>query len=546
MRQLPLPLPLLLAGLGLGLGADPLAPSGAQCLEHDCFGIFWARRPFAEASEACERGGGHLMTVRSTVAEDAIALLVQNRSGRLWLGLSLPVPCTQPARRLRGFQWVTGDRRTDYANWQPSGRRCGERCVTVSRELRWEERRCEEPADGFLCEYNYAGSCPRLPPAEGIPVTYTTPFDARGGDFLALPPRSVATIPAMDLMLRCDEDRESGVLRWDRTSPGAWPCRLANGGCEGACSEEEGQPRCLCPDGKVLAPDGRGCSSPCAGAPCQQHCIVNGSSFVCMCESGYWLAADGSSCQDVDDCAMVLGLCEQACVNTEGGFECRCHHGYQMVDGHCHPISLCYDAPCEQQCEDVPDGYHCSCFPGYAIDPRDPTRCRLHCSRSQCPAECDTQTQACECPEGFLLDEDADKSSVCIDIDECSMNYCQHNCTNHPGGYECHCHDGYQLLNKNDCVNVTEEEGEGAYSGDFGHEPQTPIPTRTPPKMERLHPGALVGIAVGVLSAALTMLALGYHLAKKRCRTPATMDYKCSGPHEKEMGLQPVASRCAT
>ncbi|NXU48719.1 TRBM protein, partial [Turnix velox] len=552
MRRLPLLLPLLLAGLELGFGLggeaapEPADPSGAQCLEHDCFGIFWAARPFEEASEACERSGGHLMTVRSTVAGGAIALLLQNRSGRLWLGLRLPVSCTDPAQRLRGFQWVTGDRRTDYSNWAPSGRRCGERCVTVSRDLRWEERQCEVPADGFLCEYNYGGSCPRLPPVEGLPVTYATPFGARGGDFLALPPRSTAVIPAMGLELRCDEAEDGGGLRWGRAAPGPWPCRLANGGCEGTCGEDGGQLRCSCPDGKVLAPDGRSCSSPCAGAPCQHYCVVAGSTFLCMCESGFRLAADGSSCEDDDDCAVVPRVCEQVCVNTEGGFECHCHSGYEMREGHCLRISHCYKAPCEQRCEDVPDGYRCGCFPGYAVHPEAPTRCVLHCNRSQCPAECNVETESCDCPEGFLLHSDAKSGQVCVDVDECDMNYCQHNCTNLPGSYECYCHAGYQLLDGNHCVKILQEDGEEVFSGDSEPAPQTPIPSRTPPKAEYLHPGALVGIAVGVLSAALVLMTLGCHLAKKRCRPPASMDYKCSGPHEKEMGLQPVSSACAS
>ncbi|XP_035167309.1 thrombomodulin-like, partial [Oxyura jamaicensis] len=226
MRRLPLLL-LLLAGLRPAPGEpEPAeaaaAPSGAQCLEHDCFAVFWAPLPFAAASAACERHGGHLMTVRSTVAEDAIALLLQNRRGRLWLGLQLPSRCTEPAQRLRGFQWVTGDSRTDYANWEPSGRLCDRRCATVSRELRWEERGCEEPADGFLCEYNYPDSCPRLPPADGLSAAYRTPFGARGGDFLALPPGSTALVPALGLELRCAAAGGGGGLRWGRAEPGAW------------------------------------------------------------------------------------------------------------------------------------------------------------------------------------------------------------------------------------------------------------------------------------------------------------------------------------
>ncbi|NXS59507.1 TRBM protein, partial [Brachypteracias leptosomus] len=548
MRRLPLPLPLLLAGLGLGLGGTPElgAPSGAQCLEHDCFSIFWASKSFSEAREACERSGGHLMTVRSTVAEDAIDLLVQNRSGRLWLGLQLPSSCTQPAQRLRGFQWVTGDRRTDYDNWAPSGQRCGQWCVVVSRELSWEERLCQQPADGFLCEYNYGGSCLSLPPSEGLLITYTTPFGARGRDFQTLPPRSTASIPAMGLQLRCVEDEEGGGLQWGREEAGAWPCRLAKGGCEGSCSEEDGRARCSCPDGEVLAPDGRGCVSPCAVAPCQQFCVVNGSAFLCMCASGYHLAGNGYDCEDDDDCAMSPRRCEQICINTEGGFECRCHQGYEMVEGQCQPFSHCDDAPCQQRCEDVPGGYRCSCYQGYAVDPQNPTLCRLHCDRSQCPALCDPYTLSCECPEGFLLSEDSDTEKFCVDIDECDMGHCEHNCTNHLGGYKCGCPAGYRLSHLNDCLKIPEEDKEGSFSGDPAPAPHTPTPSRTPPKAEQLHPGALVGIAVGALSTALALLALGYHLARKRCRTPATMDYKCSSPHEKEMGLQPVTSGCAT
>lgn len=545
MRRLPLLL--LLAGLQPA-PAEPeppepepatVAPSGAQCLEHDCFAVFWAPLPFAAASTACERHGGHLMTVRSTVAEEAIALLLQSRGGRLWLGLRLPTACTQPEQRLRGFQWVTGDSRTDYANWGPSGRRCGRRCATVSRELRWEERGCEEPADGFLCEYNYPDSCPRLPPADGLAVAYRTPFGARGGEFLALPPGSTALVPALGLELRCAPAAAGGGLRWGRSQHGAWACRLAGGGCEGSCAEPGGRPSCSCPAGKALGPDGRGCASPCAGAPCQHHCVPNEGSFLCMCEAGYRLAPDGSSCEDVDDCTESPGLCEQACLNTEGGFECRCHNGYEMMGEHCQPVSSCYAAPCEHRCEDVPGGYRCSCMPGYAVHPHEPSRCVLHCEHSQCPAEC--SSNSCYCPEGFLLEEaSGNDTAMCVDINECEMGYCEHNCTNQPGSYTCHCLDGYVVVDRNHCQKTLLEDGS---SGDF--ELWTPGPSRSPPKMEHLHPGALVGIAVGVLCAALVLLAVGYHLAKKRCRPPTSMDYKCGNPHEKEMGLQQVTAGCA-
>ncbi|NWT71767.1 TRBM protein, partial [Prunella himalayana] len=530
---LPPPLLLLLGTVALAQPRD-MSPAGAQCLEHECFAVFWGSRTFSAASEGCERGGGHLMTVRSTVAEEAIALMLHKREGRLWLGLSLSpsLSCTDPGRLLRGFLWVTGDSRTDYTNWAPSGQRCGERCVTVSRELRWEERRCEEEADGFLCQYSYGGSCPRL--ATQHPVTYTTPFGARGADFLALPPRSVALIPELGLELRC-EDGDGVGPRWGRDTPGAWPCELAGGGCTGTCAEERGRPRCSCPEGSLLAPDGRGCRSPCEGAQCQHHCVVAGSSFVCMCAVGYRLAADGISCEDIDDCASEPGPCEQKCVNTKGGFECQCHSGYRMVDGRCQRQSPCWRAPCQQRCEELPDGYRCGCHPGYAVDPLNATLCRLHCDTAACPPVCHAGG-ACDCPEGFMLDED---EGLCLDLDECDSNYCEYNCTNTPGSYQCHCPPGYSLRGI-DCT--LDGDGEEAASGDSEPEPYTPVPSRPPPKAEHLHPGVLVGIAGGALLSLLALMGLGFHLGRKRCRSQGSMDYKYSGPHEKELGLQPVAS----
>nr|XP_009671459.1 PREDICTED: thrombomodulin [Struthio camelus australis] len=255
---------------------------------------------------------------------------------------------------------------------------------------------------------------------------------------------------------------------------------------------------------------------------------------------------NGSTCRDVDDCATKPGICDQDCVNTEGGFRCQCHQGYEMVDGHCRFQSHCYETSCKHKCEDVPGGYRCSCFEGYAVHPHEPTQCVLHCNQSECPAECDPHAlDSCECPDGFIFDDRGGGLKFCVDIDECDMNFCSHNCTNHPGSYTCHCYAGYKLVDRNQCAKIGEEEEE-TYSGDLEPGPETPIPTWTPPKAGHLHPGVLVGITVGLLSMLLVLLALVYHLTKKRCRSPTAMDYKCNSSTEKDVGLHQVTSGCTS
>uniref|UniRef100_A0A8C8AMW5 Thrombomodulin n=1 Tax=Otus sunia TaxID=257818 RepID=A0A8C8AMW5_9STRI len=229
------------------------------------------------------------------------------------------------------------------------------------------------------------------------------------------------------------------------TGPGGRHCRDEDecaqpGVCPQLCLNVPGSFHCACRPGYQRQPDGGDACldvDECLRDPCPGPCRNLPGGFQCLCASGFLPEEDGHGCHDDDDCAMVSRLCEQVCVNTEGGFECHCHLGYKMLDGHCQLISHCYEAPCEQQCEDVPGGYRCSCFPGYAVDPQVPTRCVLHCNRSQCPAKCDARS--CECPEGFVLDEETNREETCVDMNECDMNYCSHNCTNHPGGYKCHC-----------------------------------------------------------------------------------------------------------
>uniref|UniRef100_A0A803XTD0 EGF-like domain-containing protein n=1 Tax=Meleagris gallopavo TaxID=9103 RepID=A0A803XTD0_MELGA len=231
----------------------------------------------------------------------------------------------------------------------------------------------------------------------------------------------------------------------------AWPCLLANGGCEGSCEEFDGAPRCVCPAGKKLGPDGRGCLPPCDGAPCDQHCVPYGESFRCMCAEGYQLGPDGSTCQDVDDCVKIPEVCEQVCHNTEGGFECRCYRGYEMVEGHCMPVPNCSTGPCDHMCEDVPGSYRCICkgqlegdsFVWHPPGPLCPNTCTYN--NGGCQQLClgaPGQPSYCACHPGYVLGPD---TASCLPEDACHPNPCQGACQPRPGGFECICEAGYVL-----------------------------------------------------------------------------------------------------
>ncbi|KAM8860797.1 fibulin-7-like [Synchiropus picturatus] len=60
------------------------------------------------------------------------------------------------------------------------------------------------------------------------------------------------------------------------------------------------------------------------GRLCVHQCVNTPGSFHCFCPDGYLLAEDGRSCTDVDECQSQRHNCTAAemCVNTYGGFQC--------------------------------------------------------------------------------------------------------------------------------------------------------------------------------------------------------------------------------
>ncbi|EHB18837.1 Thrombomodulin [Heterocephalus glaber] len=552
---------LALAGLGLLAPADPRL-SGSQCVERECFALFHGPATFTNASQACERLGGHLMTVRSSVAAEVISLLLSGDSGR-------PHGCGNPGSLgpLRSFQWVTGDNHTSYSRWaRPDGDgapSCGPLCVAVSvaatgpSDPGWEVQPCDAEASGFLCELHFDASCRTLVVEAGarrVSVAYSTPFGVRSADFQALPVGSSAAVAALGLQLECEAPPGAAEGRWGREAPGAWNCSVENGGCEHECNQSAGEPSCLCPHEAMLQADGRSCAAlaapSCKDSLCEHFCVsdpVTPGAYSCMCAAGYQLAADQHSCEDVDDCAQVPSVCQQHCVNTDGGFECLCYEGYEMVDSECvELLDPCFGSNCEYQCQPVgTDKYECICAEGFIPNPKEPYRCQMFCNQTECPADCDPNNlNICYCPEGFILDE----GNLCVDIDECHQGDCgRHECHNFLGTYECICGPGSPLEGQVslDCDSIPNpnpskgreedilaEDGSGEDSTS-----STPGPTLSTQPAGPVHSVVLIGTSIATLSLVVALLALLCHLRKKRGAARAELEYKCGSP-AKAVALQ--------
>ncbi|XP_062986069.1 thrombomodulin [Elgaria multicarinata webbii] len=530
-------LALAAASRGGGLAAPPPPPTpvSAQCLNAACFALFWEARSSAEAGGVCQGGGGHLMTVRSTVAAEATELLLRGRAGAAWLGLRLPEgSCAEPAKQLRGFRWVTGDENTDYEAWARTNGTgvCGPLCAVVTQELKWQERACDAPADGFFCEYSYPGGmCVplRLPPS--ATASYLTPFGARESDLVAFPPGTTAEVPSVAVRLACGArgggSSSNSSVAWRAAGPGAWDCGLENGGCEGRCDPDgAGRFSCTCGEGAtLLEEDQRSCSSSCASLGCQQHC----DSGVCVCSEGYVLDADGRSCKDVDDCKAHPSPCEQDCVNTQGSFECRCWSGYAPVDGKClDEKEGCFFLTCQYDCAFVNGKYQCICDEGFVPDRRKPENCVRFCNQTECPADCDPRIdEECYCPDGYIVDYKDDDTIVCADVDECESGHCGDlECIDEPGGYHCICPDKLPVQDEKLCVAMPELP----FPSPSPPKTSSPSPPKTsspsPPKTSSSH-AMLVAISVSGSLMVLGLVAILCYFTKKHHRAQTRTDFKC-------------------
>ncbi|XP_041814580.1 thrombomodulin [Chelmon rostratus] len=519
---------LLLVVLAVLMGrAGGIEQNSGYCIGNQCFAVFPDPVDYKTAQNQCEGLGGHLMTVRSSVSHDIFLILLGNFTGRFWIGLHLTIACPDAAADLKGFQWVTKDSESDFVNWAPGfDSSCSSpRCVSVSQEddFKWIQKPCDEHAAGFLCEHTFVEPCKSLAVAEGESVTYRTPMGFGGRDMLSLPPGSTAVQMPGETKYVCFSEQ------WLQAP---WSCEIQEGGCEYKCAvDPKHVPSCYCPPGQTINQANRvTCETdkedPCLLLRCAHACYNKGDSYACLCDHGFKLAQDGRSCVDFNDCTDERQCPGEnfMCVNTVGGFQCVCKDGYKMTGELCVDVDECASAPCEHICTNAPGSYECSCYDGYKEDPKSPDKCKLHCGKEECVAECDPNDKfQCYCPGGYIAEE-RDAHTVCIDIDECSFYYCDQNCKNTFGGYVCSCLRGYTLVDQYKCVKNDDDtdadggsEGSGAIPTIPNIHPTSPVPYPEPTRQpSAVTVGALVGIIVCTVFCTVLVVFLAHHILTGR------------------------------
>ncbi|KAM9778703.1 thrombomodulin-like [Syngnathus typhle] len=513
---------------------DGLDPDGGLCVESRCFAVFHHSCDFPSAQDHCKERNGLLMTVSLSESRDVLPKLLMNFSGQFWIGLHRLTACPNATSRLEGYEWMTKDTGSDFDNWAPSfDSDCtSPRCVIVSDvdELQWVQEPCDSPrVTGFLCEYHFESFCSTIDVFQvGTPV-YTTPLGFGGDDLLSVPPGSIVTLETTKRKFVCAET-------WLQAP---WSCEILEGGCEHKCAVDDAyKPSCSCPPGFSINPlNDISCEvdagDACARLRCAYACLDgdDGAPPSCACDHGFKLAPDGRSCVDINDCSDERQCPGEhfRCVNTVGGFKCECEVGFKMMSGLCVDQNECGSAPCEHMCENNLGSYKCSCYDGYKVDPLDTSKCELHCGKEECIAECDPNDKyQCYCPDGYIAEEREDHT-VCIDIDECGDNYCDHGCKNTYGSYVCSCRKGFTLVNEVFCERNEDEDEEGEGSGESA---TTTIPTVTPHEVaptqqpSAVTVGGLVAIIVCCVLFVVLVVFLCQHILSKRGKMESEAAYK--------------------
>ncbi|XP_052794532.1 uncharacterized protein LOC128227759 isoform X2 [Mya arenaria] len=211
-------------------------------------------------------------------------------------------------------------------------------------------------------------------------------------------------------------------------------------------------------DGCAVSPCSLGRT--CEDIPAGSH-NSTGPAYTCSpCPDGY--LDNGSECIDINECELVNG-CEQICINTDGSYICDCDKGFRISYDlqKCLDINECDESlhNCSHLCENIRGGFKCVCHSGYMFevsswgciaDSAVTLSCTdIDCSQAEGCTVNSVNESTCFCLDGYVFDRD---TNTCVDIDECTIGVCPHDCVNHNGSFQCKCHRGYKLTDVTKCT----------------------------------------------------------------------------------------------
>ena len=215
-----------------------------------------------------------------------------------------------------------------------------------------------------------------------------------------------------------------------------------------------------CPAGFDLDPSGAWCNDldECESLePCSHTCTNLVGAFLCSCPQGYHIDGKGTTCEDVDECLLEEYDCPSglSCHNLVGSYTCTvsCQPGTRRTDENtCNYIDECLIGThnCKQNCMNTFGSYVCSCRDGYQEEQNDCfdiDECLFEdvCQGQQECVNTDGGYHCVQnCPVGYD-GPDCDNIDECVNGDhDCGVDQV---CSNLAGSYECHCQDGFKLVN---------------------------------------------------------------------------------------------------
>ncbi|XP_071602187.1 LOW QUALITY PROTEIN: C-type lectin domain family 14 member A [Heliangelus exortis] len=252
---------LVAAACALGRPSPPRA--AVRCQDAGvCFSAHLVNSSYAEARSACDRHRGGLAWLSG---EPELRLLLgllaeaaaESAPSLFWVGLKRNASaCTDEGQPLRGFSWEGADGGAvpqevpaELGRWvkEPVRSCLTARCAGLhlaavpggGPSWGWKERPCQRQSQGYVCKYQYEGTCPDLNPAGALDLDYRLPFEGRSTGPGFSPPGTVLTVscPGGEVQLTCQP--ELGGFAWQGAAGPLCPCSNRSPG-SGRCAEAAG------------------------------------------------------------------------------------------------------------------------------------------------------------------------------------------------------------------------------------------------------------------------------------------------------------------